>query len=78
MSHHILKSGVPEPKGLLTDAVDLAERCWYWAKNKLAGPLREEDDGNWKRWENKSRSEWSTFKTKDVVVFHATDDAESV
>ena len=77
MSHRILKSEPPGPRGLFTDAADMAESYWYWAKNKLVGQWREKDDVNWKRNNTNSRKEWSTFKTSSVVVYHANDDEDS-
>ncbi len=78
MSHHILKTGPPEPRGLFTDAADMAESYWYWAKNKLAGPWQEKGDPNWKRNNSSTRKEWSTFKTNNGVVYHANDDDAAV
>ncbi len=78
MSHRILKTGPPEPRGLFTDVADMAESYWYWAKNKLAGPWQEKGDPNWKRNNSGLRKEWSTFKTNNVVVYHANDDDAAV
>ncbi len=35
MSHRVLKPEMKEPKGLFNDLSDLAEGCYYWAKNEL-------------------------------------------
>ena len=78
MSHRILKTGISEPRGVLTDAADMAESYWYWAKNKLMSNWHDKDDLNWKRNNSNIRKEWSTYKTSNVVVHHANDDDAAV
>lgn len=71
MSHRILKTSLPEQRGLLSDVSDMAESYWYWAKNKLmeTWSIRKGEG-------SRRKNEWtiSEFRTDNVVVHHAIDD----
>lgn len=74
MSHRILKTNTPEPRGPLSDVSNIVESYWCWARNVLT------ESSSW-IWQKKKdrRREWSiselrTDHNKEVVVYDAADD----